>query len=125
MPYVLPSEINCKNKILDSGERAGLPPNFNPVTHPIISRHFFGVEPPSFDAACATLSADPQYRRQVERLHKQGARPTGELLAEVAVAHGLQSEIYERLTRYAAIPDEALDLISGRGFPPDPIYGVS
>ncbi len=45
MPYVLPSEINCKSKILDAGTRADLPVNFDPDQYPILSEHWFGWQP--------------------------------------------------------------------------------
>ncbi len=114
----------CASKILFPNS-SGLPEGFNPAVFPIINRRTFRLEPPSFGAACATLSANPQYRRQVEHLHEQGTRPVGELLAEIAIVHGLEADISERLARFAAIPDDALDVTNGRWFPPDPIYGVS
>ena len=82
-------------------------------------------QPPSFGAACATITADPRHRRQVERLHEQGVRPIAELLAEIAAAHGLEADISKRLARFAAIPEDALDVTDGRCFPPDPMYEVS
>ena len=117
------SEITIEDNV--SGDQSKAPSGFSPALFPIISRHVFGIEPPSFGAACATITTKPQYRRQVEHLHEQGPRPMGELLAEIAVAHGLEADISERLARFAAIPDDALDVTDGRCFPPDPMYGVS
>ena len=101
------------------------PANFDPECFPIIARHVFGIEPPSFGAAYATIVADPHYRRQVEQLHEQGPRPVGEFLAELAIEHGIQSKINAKLSRYAQIPDVALDRTGTREFPPLPMYGVS
>ena len=105
--------------------RPKAPVGFQPSLYPIISRHILEIEPPSFSAACATITANPQYRRQVEHLHEQGVRPLAELLAEITVAHGLEADISERLARFAAIPEDALDVTDGRYFPPDPMYEVS
>ena len=116
--------IACESRIPFPSSN-GLPEGFDPAVFPIISRHIFGLEPPSFGAACATITADPQYRRKIDHLHEQGARPVGELLAEIAIAHGLEADISERLARFAAIPDDTLDVTNGRCFPPDPIYEVS
>ena len=82
-------------------------------------------QPKAFGGNCADLAANPHFRRQVEHLHDQGPRPVGEFLAEFGIAHGLLPEIRESLARYAAIPDDALDVTNGRCFPPDPIYAVS
>ena len=101
------------------------PVGFQPSLYPIISRHFLSIKPLSFGAACATVVADPHYRRRIEHLHEQGARSVGELLAEIAIVHGLEADISERLARFAAISDDALDVTDGRCFPPDPIYEVS
>ena len=45
---------------------------FNPVAHPIIARHFFGVEP--FRPICevaAEVVADIRLRRRVEQPHER------------------------------------------------------
>lgn len=122
-------ENACASEIFLEGNphrnQPEIPTGFQPSVCPIISRHVLGIEPTSFGAACATIVADPQYRRLIVHLHEQGTRPVGELLAEIAVAHGLQADISERLARFAAIPDNALDVTNGRCFSPDPIYEVS
>ncbi len=35
------------------------PADFDPKRFPIIARHVFGIEPPSFGAACVTIAAVP------------------------------------------------------------------
>lgn len=128
-----PSKINlqnaCASEIATEAnahcDQHKAPIGFQPHLYPIISRHVLGLEPPYFGAACATIVADPQYRRHIEHLHEQGPRPVAELLAELAVEHGLQSEINAKLLRYSKISDARLDEIGGREFPPLPIHEVS
>lgn len=128
-PVNFHSENGCASEIFLEGTPHSIQPEipigFEPSLYPIISRHVLGLEPPSFGAACATIVADPQYRRHVDHLHGQGPRPVGEFLAELAVEHGLQSEINAKLLRYSEISDAALNEIGGREFPPLPMYVVS
>ncbi len=55
------------------------PADFDPTACPIISRHWFGIEPfRPIGAGAAEVVADFRFRRQVERLHRLGARVVGE-----------------------------------------------
>ena len=48
------------------------PADFDPAAFPILSQHFFGLEPPRPIAQIATEAAvNMRLRRQVEQLHKR------------------------------------------------------
>lgn len=72
----------------------------------------------------AETVADLKFRHQVERLCAKGPRVVGELLAELGAERSIQTIIDEKVTRYAAIDDAALDVVSGREFPPLPLHKV-
>ena len=92
---------------------------------PIISRHFFGVDPfRSVGAIAAEIVQDLTFRRKVTRLVAKGERVIGEMLAELAADRNLGTVIDQLLDRYLAIPDEALDIANGRDFPPAPLHEV-
>jgi len=102
-----------------------IPPDFNPASMPIISRHFFGIEPfCSVGAVTAQIVQDLKYRRKIKRLVAKGERVVGEMLAELAADRNLGTAIDEALDRYIEIPDEALDVANGRDFPPAPLHEV-
>ena len=100
----------------------GVSIHFEPPEVP--ANTLFDIRLPSFGAACAARTADPQYRRQINSLHDQGRRPVGEFLAELGFEHGIKAEIDAKLSRYAQVPDLALDVTGARQFPPMPIHQV-
>ena len=119
--------INVIFNVVRFPENVNLKPAYTSEVALGLSTHFNqpeAINPPSFGAACATLAADPQYRRQVNNLHRQGPRPVGELLAELGFEHGIKAEIDAKLSRYARVSDLALDLTGARQFPPVPIHQV-
>ena len=75
----------------------------------------------SIGSVAAEVVADIRFRRQVERLHAKGPRAVGELLAELGAERGITTIIDEKLARYVAIDDAALDVTDGRDFPPIPL----
>ncbi len=99
-----------------------LPAGLNPQQLPILATHFFGWRP--LGAVAADVVQDLTFRRKVQRLHVKGARLVGELLAEIAVERGLGTIIDQKLDRYLALADEALDATGGHAFPPLPIHKV-
>ncbi len=105
--------------------QGSLPAGFDPAAHPIIARHFFGVEPfrPSGEAA-AEIVADLRFRRRVQRLHRLGDRALGEFLAELGAERSIQTVIDQKLDTYAEFDPEALEVTGGDGFWPVPIHGV-
>ncbi len=55
------------------------PADLDPGTHPIIARHFFGVEPlRPIGQIAVEVVAGMRFRRQVKRLHRLGTRVVGE-----------------------------------------------
>ena len=72
----------------------------------------------------AEVVADLRFRRQVLRLHRLGPRVTAEFLAEIGAERSIQTVIDQKLTRYAALNPEALEVAGGDGFWPVPIHGV-
>ncbi len=98
---------------------------FNPAAHPIIARHFFGVEPfRSIGEVAAEVVADLRVRRQVLRLHRLGPRVTAELLAEIGAERGITTIINQKLERYAELDPEALEATGGDRFWPAPLREV-
>ncbi len=72
----------------------------------------------------AEVVADLRFRRQVEHLHRLGARAVGELLAEVSAERGIRTVVDQKLSRYAELDPEALTVTGGGDFWPDPIHEV-
>ncbi len=104
-----------------SGAPDSAPANFDPASHPIIARHFFGVEPlRPIDDVAGVVVADLKRLRQVEDLHRLGPRAIGEMLREADNGKDLDRALgtYERLT-----PD-LLKALGGGHFPPFPIPEV-
>ncbi len=97
------------------------PVNFDPATHPIIARHWFGIEPPrSTCPTAAEVASNLRRHRQFEHVHRLGPRAIEELAVEVANGEDLDSalEAYQRLT------PEMLEATGGDHFPARPIHMV-
>lgn len=98
------------------------PADFDAAAHPILSRHWFGVEPPR-PVGPIPIEAPASLRRhrQFEHVHRLGPRATEEMAVEIANGENLDRALaaYERLT-----PD-LLKATAGDRFPPAPIYEVS
>lgn len=83
---------------------------FNPAAHPIIARHFFGVEPfRLIGEVAAEVMADLRRRRHVQQVHRLGDRVFGELLAEIGAERGITTIIDQKLERYAELDPAALE----------------
>ena len=74
--------------------------------------------------AAAEVVADLRRRRKVQRLHRQGPRVLGELLAEIGAERGIATIIDKKLDTYTEIEPEALEAAGGDVFPPVPIHEV-
>ena len=97
------------------------PTNFNPATHPILSRHFFGVETPCTTGSTpAEIVASPGRQRAAEHLHNLGPRPVLEALAEVETG----ADLNRVLADFARLDPETVRQIGGDRFPALPIYAV-
>jgi hypothetical protein len=101
------------------------PDKFDPATHPILSRHWFGVE--SSRLVCplaAEVVADLRRRRHVQQVHRLGDRVFGELLAELGAERGITTIIDQKLERYAELESEVLQAAGGDEFWPTPVREV-
>ena len=97
------------------------PVDFDPGAHPIIARHFFGIEPLHLVGQVAGKgAADLRRQRRIEHVYRLGPRAVGELLDEVAQGENLDRalEAYQRLT------PELLAALGGDRFPPSPVHEV-
>ncbi len=94
---------------------------FDPAAHPIIARHFFGVEPfRQIGDVAAKVVADLKRQRQVARLHSLGPRPVLEALVEVEAGADLDSVLAD----FARLDPETVRQLGGDQFPPARIHGV-
>ena len=97
------------------------PHGLDPAAHPIIARHFFGVEPlHPIGETVAEVPAGLRRQRQIEHVYQLGVRAIGELLREVADSENLD----RALEAYARLTPELLKALGGDRFPPFPIHEV-
>ncbi len=102
-----------------------IPDGFDSAATPILSVHWFGVDPfRQVGAVAAEIVADLTFRRKVQRLCAKGPRVVGELLGELSAERGLGTVIDQKLDHFLTVPDEALDTTGGHDFPPAPIHEV-
>jgi hypothetical protein len=71
------------------------------------------------------LHLDPCFRQLTNRLWRSGPRLTGELLLEIAAAHGLEAEIMIALEFYGEFGPMAVARLGGRTSPPLPLSEVA
>ncbi len=65
-------------------------------------------------------------RRQVDALHRLGARAVGELLDELRRHHpGIADDIDRRIARYAALDRRLLVAVGGDRWPAPPVHMVA
>ena len=102
------------------GRFVSAPADFDPAAHPILARHWFGIEPIRQASDIGDVAARLRRQHQIEHLHRLGPRAVGELLYEVSEGEDLDRalEAYGRLT-----PD-MLEALAGDRFPPMPIHEV-
>jgi hypothetical protein len=101
------------------------PADLDPATHPILSRHWFGVE--SSRLVCplaAEVVADLRRRRHVQQVHRLGDRVFGELLAELGAERDIGTIIDRKLDTYAELEPEVLEAAGGDRFWPVPLREV-
>ena len=72
----------------------------------------------------AEIVADLRFRRQVEHLHRLGARAVGELLAEVSAERGIRTVVDQKLSRYAELEQKVLETAGGDEFWQPPLHEV-
>ena len=99
--------------------------NFDPATHPILSRHWFGVEPfRPIGTIAADVVTNPQLRRLIERLYRLGPRVVGEAFAHPGAQHGIQTSVAQTIEHFVELDPETLEAVGGDDFPPLPIHEV-
>ena len=81
-----------------------------------------GLQP--FGPIAAEVVADLRFRRRVQQVHRLGDRVFGELLAEIGAEQGIQTIIDQKLSRYADLDPEALEVAGGDKFWPAPLHKV-
>ncbi len=64
-------------------------------------------------------------QRQIEALHRFGARVVGELLDELARHHRIGRDIDQRLARYARLDPDVLSAVGNDRFPAGPVHSVA
>lgn len=107
------------------GHQVEIPVEFDPRRFPIIARHIFGLDlTHSVGRAAAALVADLRFRNKMAVLLAMGDRPATEMVAELAVGHGLEAAIDQLLDKYIELDDSALDVVGGRDFLPPPLHEV-
>ena len=79
---------------------------------------------PLNDKLAPEIAADLEFRANVRRFHAKGPRLLAELLAEIAADRALGSYIDEKLDRFLALDDAALDVLNARDLPPAPLKKV-
>ena len=105
----------------DSSAAELTPADLNPAVHPIIARHFFGVEKlPPIGSMAAEIVASSRRQRAAEHLHNLGPRPVLEALAEVETG----ADLDRVLADFARLTPELLEATGGDLFPAAPIYEV-
>jgi hypothetical protein len=82
--------------------------DFDPTACPILSRHWFGIEPPRLNSLVTVDAiADMRRRRHVRQLYRLGPRAVDELLVEIGAERGITTIIERKIERYAGIDPEA------------------
>jgi hypothetical protein len=110
-----------------------IPDGFNPDECPILSVHFFGLQPcPQANDRQAELVGpivdnivgDLSFQRDIERLHRLGPRPQYELLREIEQRFGCGNFIRDRVKRFAELDPELVQAVGGDRFPEAPVHEV-
>lgn len=119
------AERKCPAQAGELSAIAELPVGFDPQRYPIISRHVLGIDPARvIGRAAASLVADLRFRNKIAVLLAMGDRPIVEMMAELAVVHGLETEVDQLLDRYLELDDAALDVTGARDLPTPPLHEV-
>ena len=63
------------------------------------------------------LRRDARFRHLTDNLHSLGSRPVGELISEIAEAHGIQSDVLARLEKYARLDPETVAALGADVWP--------
>jgi len=63
------------------------------------------------------LRRDARFRHLTENLHALGSRPVGELISEIAEAHGVQADVLARLEKYTRLDSETVAALGADTWP--------
>jgi hypothetical protein len=88
--------------------------------HRVAGQRFDNTQPVSDQ----TLLRQLQRQRQVEAVHRLGARALAELLDEIARYHGIAADIDRRLAAFSMLDPEILRAIGGDRFAAAPLHVV-
>ena len=95
-----------------------LPAGLDPQQHPILCRHWYGIEPfRQVGAVAAEIVSDLRFHRQVSQLYERGPRVLAEFLGELGSERLMATIIDQKLTRYLELDDAALDATGGHDLP--------
>ena len=119
-PTTQPIATNSRERAAESA-----PADLDPAIHPIISKHWFGIEPlRPIGPIAAEVVAGLRFRRKVQRLHRLGDRVLAEALAHLGAKHGIQTSVERTVEHFAEIDPEALEVAGGDDFWQSPFHGV-
>ena len=104
--------------------------DLDPDAHPIICRHWFGLDPlRPIGHVAAEVVAGLRRQRQIEHVHRLGPRAVAELLCEVSEAEDLDRALdaYERLTPdlLKALGMTSLHIPDSQGGPQEPAENLT
>jgi hypothetical protein len=68
-------------------------------------------------ASSAWLRRNPRFHRLTCALHRLGPRPLGELLIEIAEAHGIEGDVLARLELFAGLDPITVRTVEARDWP--------
>ena len=114
------------------GANPPIPPNFIPADYPILSQHWFGIEPfeRKADTSADALAPAPQdlgdarFERAVCRVHRLGSRAMFELLCEIGQARQCRTFIEQRVEDYGRLDRHVLQAVNGDRMLPVPLHEV-
>ena len=102
-----------------NGAPDSAPADFDATANPIISRHWFGIDPlrPVGHVVLGVVAALKR-QRQIEHVYRLGVRAVSELLREVAD----DDDLDRALEAYGRLTPDLLKALSGDRFAPLPIH---
>ncbi len=98
------------------------PADFDPAAYPILSQHWFGIEPAyPINQIAAEAISNLRRQRQIQHVYGLGHRAVHELVRDVAGG----ADLDHALAAYARLTPGLLSAVGGDHFPPAPIREVS
>ncbi len=98
------------------------PIGFDPAAYPILSQHWFSIEPAyPINQITAEAISNLRRQRQIQHVYGLGHRAVHELVRDVAGG----ADLDHALAAYARLTPGLLRAVGGDRFPPAPIRKVS